>query len=465
MKNTSKKKRRSLNINLNYADGKDTESKFAISQNAYFSASGESSGDTLNQHFNTNSQSQKALFYINYTEPIKESGFLTFFIGMDQTNELYDKSAFSYNTANGLYDKYIDSMSNTFKNISTQHCERISWYAQKNKVNYTIALSSLSYSISNSPLNQSKISLHGTILLPSFYFNYSISNNKQLRLRYSKTAQFPDITQLQPIPDVSDPLNLKLGNLSLKPGSSHGFSLSYNTFDAISLRTLYLSISSNVNNNQIINDTKTDSIGRQVTQPFNHSGGYYVSLDFSRGLPFKKRSNSINLATKYILQRSINYVNGNKNMNDKLSIAQSISYNSEQIKLFDYMISANVNYNNLHYSNPSNTTTSYLAYGASYNGNLNLPFGITISTFLRYSYASGLPVAYNNNIWILNASISKTLFQHKQGMITFQGIDLLKQNKSITRKVEVNYIEDIQTNTLDPFFLLKFSYFLGKGKN
>jgi Outer membrane protein beta-barrel family/CarboxypepD_reg-like domain len=460
-----RKKDRSLNINLNYTDGKSTESQLNISRNTYFTASGESNEDTLNQHFNINSQTQKAIFYINYTEPIKKNGFLTFFFGTDKTNELYDKSTFNYNISNGLYDKYVDSMSNIFKNTSTQHCERISWSAQKNKVNYNIALSILSYNFNNRATNLSNISLQSTILLPTFNLHYSISNNKQLRLGYSKEVQFPGITQLQPIPDVSDPLNIKLGNPSLKPASSHGFNLSYNSFDIKSLRTLFVSINGLVNNNEIVADTKMDSIGRQVTQPFNHSGGYSFSFDFVGGLPIKKRANSISIATKSAFQRSINYVNGNKNVNNKLSITQSITYSSEQLKLFDYIISANINYNNIHYSNLVTNTTNYLVYGAYYSGNINLPFGFIISTFLRYNYTSGLPVSFNNNTWILNASLSKTLFQHKQGMITFQGIDLLKQNKSITRNVQANYIEDVRTNTLDPFFLLKFSYFLGKGKN
>ncbi|SEW53928.1 outer membrane beta-barrel protein [Chitinophaga arvensicola] len=459
-----KKKGRSIILNLNYGNGKSKESKFNISRNTYFLETGESRADTLNQHFKIDANSQKTLFYINYTEPVQKNGSLTFFLGTDQTNDSYNKSAFSYNTTNTLYDKYIDSMSNIFRNVSAQYCGRISWYVQKNKLNYMISLSSLSYNFNNKDIHLTNISLHSTILLPLFNLNYSISNNKQIRVQYSKETQFPDITQLQPIPDISDPLNLKLGNPKLKPASSHRFGLSYNTFDAISLRTLYLSIQGNINSDQIINDTKTDSFGRQIIQPFNHSGGYSISFDLNRGLPIKKKANTITIITRSILQSSINYVNGNRNINNKLLASQTISYNSDQMKLFSYALSANINYNYVHYSNVRSSNTNYLNYTISYSGNVNLPLGITISTLLNYSYTSGLTAAYNNNIWILNTSISKTLFQHKQGMITFQGFDLLKQNKSITRNIEVNYIEDIRTNTLAPFFSLKFSYFMGKGK-
>lgn len=461
-----KKNGRSLNINLSYSAGVSVASQFNTSRNSYFLYNGETSGDTLNQNSNINNKNKKILVYINYTEPIIKGGFLTFFFGRDQTNSSYDKSTFNYNTTTKLYDKYIDTMSVLFRNTSIQHCERISWFFQKGKFNYDVSLSSLFYNFNNSDLNRpNNLSQNNAALLPSVNLGYTLDNNKEFRLRYSKEVRFPDITQLQPIPDVSDPLNVKLGNPGLKPMSIHRINFSYNTFNTISLRSLYISISSDFTNNQIINDSKTDSIGKQITQPFNHSGGYSISFNLTGGLPVKKRTNSITTITQSTLQKSMNYINGEKNINDKLSITQSISYRSESTKLFDYLVSGNINYNNIRLSNMADNNTSYLNFGVSSTVNLNFPLGITMSTFLSYNYSSGLTAAYNNNVWILNATISKSLFRYKQGIIAFQGIDLLKQNKSITRNVQVDYIEDIRTNTLNPFFLVKFSYFLGKGKN
>jgi hypothetical protein len=66
-----------------------------------------------------------------------------------------------------------------------------------------------------------------------------------------------------------------------------------------------------------------------------------------------------------------------------------------------------------------------------------------------------------------NASIAQELFKNRRGEVKFSVYDLLKQNQSIIRDVQDNYIEDIQNTVLQRFFLLSFTYKLNRmaGKN
>jgi hypothetical protein len=460
------KKGRFLSIWINYSRSRSTESKFNESRNSYFLVNGKSESDTINQNINTNTLNRQEFLLVNYTEPITKRGFLTFSFGEDRKSELSDKLTYSYNPINGLYDKYIDTLSNKFKNIPIQHTTKLSWLYQGSNFNYTISLSSLFFNLSNKDISsENALFIRSTSLIPAIDLNFSLGDYRRLQMYYTKEVQIPDLTQLQPIPDISDPLVVKVGNPELKSMSAHNLVLRYNSYNTNTLRTFSVSINGKLMQNQIINDSRIDSLGRKEIQPFNHSGAYTINFDLIGAFPLKKRTNSININTQSILEKSLNYINGIENINNNLSITQTISYNSGSIKLFDYGISGNVNYNKLRYTNASITSTSYLNIGATSSCNLNLPFGLTISTFLSYRYSSGLTEGYNNNIWILNASISQTLFHHKQGLITIQGIDLLKQNKSIARNIQVDYIEDVKTNTLDRFFLIRFSYFLGKAKN
>lgn len=456
---------RFLSIWLVYSKSDNKESTFNASRNSYFITNGDKIGDTINQHFNTITKNQQVLLVVNYTEPIIKGGFITFTLGEDRTSGLSEKSAYNYNTANGLYDKYNDTMSNKFKNTPTLHYAKMSWLFQKDNFDYTISLSSLFYDLNYENLSLgNNLPMYNISMLPEINFHYSLGINKYFRLYYKRQVEFPQMSQLQPVPDISDPLSIKRGNPELKPTSSNIINLSYNTFNTITMRSLSISINGKLLHNQITNDSKIDSVGRQEIKPFNHSGAYVINFDLTGGFPLKKQTNSITINTQSSLEKSLNYVNGIENTNNSLSITQTISYNSERQKLIDYTVSSNISYNKVHSSNISSTTTSNLNLGISSSGNLNLPSGIVIGTFVSYRHASGLMADYNNNIWILNASISKILFVHKQGLITVQGFDLLKQNKSITRNFQPDYIEDVRTNTLDPFFLVRFSYFLGKGK-
>lgn len=52
----------------------------------------------------------------------------------------------------------------------------------------------------------------------------------------------------------------------------------------------------------------------------------------------------------------------------------------------------------------------------------------------------------------------KKFLRNKAGELKLSVFDLLKQNTSITRTVESNYIEDVQNQVLTQYFMLTFSY-------
>ncbi len=47
-------------------------------------------------------------------------------------------------------------------------------------------------------------------------------------------------------------------------------------------------------------------------------------------------------------------------------------------------------------------------------------------------------------------------------MIKIQGFDLLRQYISVSRTVADNYIQDVQSNVLQQYFMVSFTYFLNK---
>jgi hypothetical protein len=50
------------------------------------------------------------------------------------------------------------------------------------------------------------------------------------------------------------------------------------------------------------------------------------------------------------------------------------------------------------------------------------------------------------------------VFKNQQGEISLSVNDLLKQNVSVQRNVEANYVEDVQSSVLQRFFMVTFSY-------
>jgi hypothetical protein len=71
---------------------------------------------------------------------------------------------------------------------------------------------------------------------------------------------------------------------------------------------------------------------------------------------------------------------------------------------------------------------------------------------------SGLSAGYNQNYFLWNMSVGKKFLPGQKGELKLSVFDLLKQNRSISRNVTETYIEDIQNQVLQQYFMLTFTY-------
>jgi Tfp pilus assembly pilus retraction ATPase PilT len=82
-----------------------------------------------------------------------------------------------------------------------------------------------------------------------------------------------------------------------------------------------------------------------------------------------------------------------------------------------------------------------------------------------YTYNSGRAAGYNTSVPLWNASVSKLLFKKQNGELKFSIYDLLNQNVAVTRTVTNNSIQDVQSNVLQRYFSITFTYNLRKFNN
>jgi hypothetical protein len=77
---------------------------------------------------------------------------------------------------------------------------------------------------------------------------------------------------------------------------------------------------------------------------------------------------------------------------------------------------------------------------------------------LNNLYYSGLSAGFNQNYWLWNMSAGKKFLKNQKGELKLSVFDLLKQNRSITRDVTSEYIQDVRTQVLQQYFMLTFTY-------
>jgi hypothetical protein len=71
---------------------------------------------------------------------------------------------------------------------------------------------------------------------------------------------------------------------------------------------------------------------------------------------------------------------------------------------------------------------------------------------------TGLSQGLNQSFWLWNAAIGKKFLKNNAGELKLSVFDLLKQNQSIVRTVTNTYIEDAQSQVLQQYFMLTFTY-------
>jgi hypothetical protein len=77
---------------------------------------------------------------------------------------------------------------------------------------------------------------------------------------------------------------------------------------------------------------------------------------------------------------------------------------------------------------------------------------------LNHQINAGLSEGFDTNFSLVNMSVGKKLFNNQRGEISLMVYDLLGQNANVRRNITETFIEDIQTNVLQRYVMLSFTY-------
>jgi hypothetical protein len=306
-----------------------------------------------------------------------------------------------------------------------------------------------------------------TNFFPTASFTYSVNKTKNFRFNYRGRTNAPGISQLQDVPDVSNPLQVKTGNPSLKQEFINNFNINYSTFNMLSFRFFTSNFSVSTTGNKIVNSIDSLNQAVTITKPENLDGVYNVNGLTSIGFPIKKfKGSNVNFTTIVNYSRDVSLVYKQKNFTQRWLLTQTFGFNYNKSK-FDMGVSGSLTYNTARYTLQENLNTEYFTQVYSADFNYTFKKDIIVSTDFDLLINSGRADGFNQSIPMWNASVSKQFLKNKEAEIKFTVLDLLNQNKSITRTVSDNYFEDNRTNVIRRYFLVSFIYNLRRmaGRN
>ncbi|HQU57988.1 MAG TPA: outer membrane beta-barrel protein, partial [Saprospiraceae bacterium] len=266
---------------------------------------------------------------------------------------------------------------------------------------------------------------------------------------------------LQPIVDNSDPFNIYIGNPALRPEYTHGLEFQYFNFNAALLSNFFNTLSLDYSTNAISQAFSVDEQLVRTTTPINTDRAWRLRNSLNYGTPIRPLKARINLQAEASLSQGLNRIDGLDNQTDQRYGAIDVSLENRFKEKFDLLGGARLSYTQTHYSIQEGLNQDIL--NQTYYGSLqlNLPAGLTFNTNLDFNIYSGRSAGYNQEVLLWNAYLSKTLLDNR-AELRFSAFDILNRNRGISRRTELNYVEDERVNNLARYFLLSFTYSLQK---
>ena len=466
-----------LNNNINSSDGNGTNLTPLIFYNKDGSVNVVRNQDlvsSLERKDNNNTVTA------SYTEPVGANKLIEINYRYANNKNTSDRVVYDYNNTTGEYDQINLLQTNYFENDFIAHRFGLNFRVQTKVYNWQVGgaveQSELESRTKRAITNKDSTSTANYFnFFPTATFNYTFKQGKNLRFRYNGRTNQPTPYQLQPVPDLTNPLQIVTGNPTLSQEFTNSMNLNYSSFNMASFKFFNANLNFNNTYNKIVNSIETNG-PIQYIKPVNMDGILGLFSNINIGLPLRKMKGSIfNLTNNIRYNKDASLIDQDynfgtdfqKNTTKTIAITQSVGVNLDFKQKVNFGLNASFTYNNVDYSLQTGSTDPDLVYWAQ---TYSLDFTLlaikhfVISTDFDYNIMTGLGEGFNQTIPMWNGSIAHQMFKKRNGELKFSVNDLLNQNQSIRRTVGDNYIEDVNSMVLKRYFMLSFTFNLSKGQ-
>ena len=295
----------------------------------------------------------------------------------------------------------------------------------------------------------------GWAFAPYLRMRYKFSKSRSLQVNYRANDNQPSLTQLQPVADVSNPLNIRVGNPDLKPSFTHDVDARFSDFNQEKQRSMMFMLRGSYTMNSIINKTTNDpETGGKVTTYMNANGVWNMMGMGMISLPLRNKKFYFNSHLFLRYNRSVGFEDDHtySSGNFSINVAPGMSFRTD---VFEIQLRPTYGFQNTS-SGQTNLNRNVHTYGGSADATLYLG-NFVFNTDVRFSQTSGYSAGYNTSQWIWNASL-EYMFYKKQFTLAARAYDLLNQRKSIGRTSTANTVTDSWNNSLGRYVMFSLSY-------
>lgn len=295
---------------------------------------------------------------------------------------------------------------------------------------------------------------------PYARIRYKFGERSSIRANYRARTSQPSMSQLQPVADVSNPLNIIVGNPELKPTFTQNLGFSFNDYRTSSQQSLMVMLNMSYSLNSIVAKTTSNSeTGGRVTTYGNVNGNFNIFGMAMITRPFTNRKWRFNARLNSRFASTPGYINNDFNRTGNLTLSPSfgLTFSSD---IFQMSVNPNYSFGNVTNTLPNQKNRTSHSYGFNSDASLYLPFGVDVTTDLLFSANSGYSTGFNTTQWLWNAQIAYSFLHNKSLTLALKAYDILGMKKNISRSIPTDgsSITDSQFNELTRYFMLSLTW-------
>ena len=476
----------SANVRYSFSNNEMEGNNLSLTQvkNAETGAWGD---ERVDQRFDQNSKGSSLSGRVVYTEPLGHDFFL-------EANYQYgwNRNTSFKNTVNNITGEVDDRYSNQILNRSITQRAGINFSYQKEKFRAQLGASINPTDTYNETTGHDPYRSKVINWSPQAMLNYEFNDNANIRFFYWGRSSQPSTSQLLPVPDNSNPLNISLGNPNLNPYFNHSIRGNFGYTNKKTFTSVHARFGAGLVENAITNAQWYDKAGVQYSIPVNGPGNGNVDLRVMVNSPFGKSGFSIfsmtygryNQSTSFIgtnaldtekyynaeeasfdynafardyadLSESDDFIN-NKTQTMSFTQRLRLTYRNDFVEL---TVGGRTRMNKSWYTMENSQLTATWNNQIDASMNWTIPGGINIISDVDYNWYNGYTTPQEDEI-ILNAEITKLLFKNKC-TLALKAYDILGQSKNLSVSDSANYHMETRNNTLGRYIILSLTYRFG----
>jgi len=447
----------SLDLTFNETEGEDFLKSEALIEDP-------NEQDVLRDQFtDENSTSNRLEASAFYRMPIKAKElFLDFGLRIDRNTRETINSTFDFNASNQEYNDFNEDLSTDFKYVDNSTRPSLKFTINKDKWTFSANTSYVLRTLDNRDDLRPELSLKEDFeaVEAGAFFNVKINEKANFYGSYDVTNSPPEINQLTPFQDVTDPLNTITGNPNLEPTNTHNMYMSYNSYDFQKRTGFFSYVNLTAVNNQVVTKTIVDESFIRNTTFENVDGNYtaYGFMNYSKSVKIDSlRTLKIITGLSANANRAINFNNDVQYASLNRSITPSLGLTLNWKDVMEIKPNYRIAFTKNTFDLPDFDNREFTQHNLRLSTATFVPKRFEWRNDINFTYNPDVSPGFQKAIWFWNTTLAYSMFENK-ATLTLKVYDLLNQNNNSRRISRSNFIQDSESTVLQRFVMLSFSY-------